>query len=63
MDRIFEVIPYVAKEYWDDLKVGLPEALRGGVPGTTKTFRALLYADDSLLCEEHIEKWKHYYGQ
>ena len=49
MDRIFEIIPYVAKEHWDELKIALPEHQRGAVAGTLKTFRALLYADDTLL--------------
>ena len=56
MDRIFEIIPYIAKEHWDEIKMELPPHMRGSVPGMLKTFKALLYADDTLLCEEHVEK-------
>jgi hypothetical protein len=56
MDRVFETMPVVAKEFWDETKLGLPPHQRGVAPGMIKTFRALLYADDTLLCEEHVDK-------
>jgi hypothetical protein len=45
MDRIFEIIPHIAGQHKTKMKI------MQGNPGIKKSFSALLYADDTLLCE------------
>ncbi len=51
MDSAFGAIPHVAETHMRNVKLKGREAI-GTSQGLTKSFRALRYADDTLLCED-----------